>query len=73
MARTIYDVISDIQAKKERFRIVPPFVLFTEIKAEYGGTIDDGTLHVMLDAEVLNGLIVRRRTINGYAYGVSEE
>ena len=72
MERTIYEVVSDIQAKKEQFRIVPPYALFAEVKAEMGG-IDDGTLHALLDAEVLNGTIFQRRTINGYAYGVSEE
>lgn len=72
MARAIFDVVSDIQARKERFRIDPPFATIVEIKAELEG-IDEGTLHAMLDAEVLNGIIVRRRTINGYAYGVSEE
>ena len=68
----IFEVVSEIQAKKEQFRIVPPYALFAEVKAELGG-IDDGTLYAMLDAEVLNGTIYRRRTINGYAYGVSEE
>lgn len=73
MERTIYEVVSDIQAKKEQFNIVPPYATFQQIKAEYGGTIDDGTIHALLDAEVLNGTIFQRRTINGYAYGVSEE
>ena len=72
MERTIYEVVSDIQAKKEQFNIVPPYATFQQIKAEMGG-IDDGTLYALLDAEVLNGTIYRRRTINGYAYGVSEE
>lgn len=72
MERTIYEVVSDIQAKKEQFRIVPPYATFQQIKAEMGG-IDDGTLYALLDAEVLNGTIFQRRTINGYAYGVSEE
>lgn len=70
--RTIYDVVSDIQAKKERFRIVPPFATFWEIKAELEG-VDDGTLYAMLDAEMMNRTIVRRKIVNGYAFMVSEE
>ena len=72
MARAIFDVVSDIQARKERFRIDPPFATIVEIKAELEG-VDDGSLHAMLDAEVLNGTLVRRRTINGYAYMIAEE
>ena len=72
MERTIYEVVSDIQAKKEQFHIVPPYATFQQIKAEMGA-IDDGTLHALLGAEVMNGIIFQRRTINGYAYGVSEE
>ena len=72
MEKTIYEVVSDIQAKKEQFRIVPALATFREIKQELEG-IDDGTLYALLDAEVLNGIIYQRRTINGYAYGVSEE
>ena len=72
MERTIYDVVGGIQAKKERFRIAPAFATFREIKEEMDH-IDDGTLYAMLDAEEMNGLIVRRRTINGYAYCVAEE
>ena len=73
MERTIFEVVSDIQAKKERFHIDPLYATFQQIKAEYDGAIDDGTLYAMLDAELMNGIIVRRRTINGYAYCVSEE
>lgn len=69
---SIYEIVSDIQAKKERFRIVPAVAKFTEIKAELPG-IDDGELYALLDAEVDCGLIRRVRTINGYAYCVSEE
>ena len=72
MERTIYDVVGGIQAKKERYRIDPPFATFQEIKAEIEG-IDDGTLYAILEAEEMNGLIVRRRTINGYAFVVTEE
>lgn len=72
MARTIYEVISDIQAKKEKFRIVPALATLTEIKRELEG-IDEGTLHSMLDAEMMNGTIVRRRIINGYGFQVAEE
>lgn len=72
MARTIYEVISDIQAKKEKFRIVPALATLTEIKRELGG-VDEGTLHAMLDAEMMNGTIVRRRIINGYGFQVAEE
>ena len=68
----IYEIVSDIQAKKEQFRIQPAVAKFTEIKAELGG-IDDGTLYALLDAEMGNGLIRRVRTINGYAYCVAEE
>lgn len=68
----IFEVVSEIQAKKEQYRIVPAVAKFTEIKAELGG-IDDGELYAMLDAEVDNGLIRRVRTINGYAYCVAEE
>lgn len=74
MARTtnIYEVVADIQARKEKAQKQPTHVVFREIKAELGG-MDDGTLHALLDAEVMNGTIYQRRTINGYAYGVSEE
>ena len=71
MERTIYEVVSDIQARKEREKIVPPFATFREIKEAMGK--EEGTLYAMLDAELLNGIIVRRKTINGYAYCVSEE
>lgn len=72
MGRTIYEIVADIQAKKEQYNIVPPYATFLQIKEEMSG-VDDGTLYAMLDAEVLNGTIYQRRTINGYAYGVSEE
>lgn len=68
----VFDVVSDIQARKECFRITPAHATFREIKAELEG-IDDGTLYAQLDAEVDRGLISRVRTINGYAYAVSEE
>lgn len=68
----IFEIVSEIQAKKERFRIVPPYATFMEVKAELPG-IDDGELYALLDAEVDCGLIRRVRTINGYAYCVSEE
>lgn len=71
-ATNIYEVVSDIQARKEKAQRQPAHATFREIKAELGG-IDDGTLHALLDAEVDCGLIRRVRTINGYAYGVSEE
>ena len=72
MERTIYEVVSDIQAKKEQFNIVPPYATFQQIKAELGG-MDEGTLHALLDAEMMNGTIVRRKTINGYGFMVAEE
>lgn len=68
----IFEVVSEIQAKKERFRIVPAVAKFTEIKAELPG-ITDGELYALLDAEADGGLIRRVRTINGYAYCVAEE
>ena len=68
----VYEVVGDIQAKKERFRIQPAHATFYEIKKELEG-IDDGELYALLDAEVDGGLIRRVRTINGYAYVVSEE
>lgn len=71
-AINVFDVVSDIQARKERFRIKPAHATFREIKAELDG-IDDGALYALLDAEVDRGLISRVRTINGYAYEVSEE
>ena len=71
MERTIYEVVCDIQAKKEQHRIVPPYALFYEIKAEMG--VDDGTLHAQLDAEMMNGTIVRHRHLNGHSYSISEE
>lgn len=71
-ATNIYEVVSDIQARKEKAQKQPAHATFREIKAELGG-MDDGTLHALLDAEVMNGTIYQRRTINGYAYGVSEE
>lgn len=68
----VYDVVSDIQAKKEQYRIVPAVAKFTEIKAEMEG-ITYGELYALLDAEVDGGLLRRVRTINGYAYEVAEE
>jgi hypothetical protein len=68
----IYEIVSQIQAKKEQFRIQPAVAHFTEIKAEVEG-IEDGEIYALLDAEVDGGLIRRVRTINGYAYCVAEE
>lgn len=68
----IFEVVSEIQAKKEQFHIVPAVAKFTEVKEELPGKTD-GEIYALLDAEVDGGLIRRVRTINGYAYGVSEE
>lgn len=68
----IYEIVSQIQAKKEQFRIQPAVAKFTEVKAELPGKTD-GELYALLDAEMGNGLIRRVRTINGYAYEVAEE
>lgn len=68
----IFEIVSQIQAKKEQYRIVPAVAQFTEIKAELPGKTD-GELYALLDAEVDCGLLRRVRTINGYAYCVSEE
>lgn len=68
----IFEVVSEIQAKKEQFRIVPAVAHFTEIKAELGG-IDDGSLYAILDAEVDSGLLRRVRTLNGYSFQIAEE
>lgn len=68
----IYEIVSQIQAKKEEYRIQPAVAKFTEIKAELE-RIEDGELYALLDAEVDRGLIRRVRTINGYAYCVAEE
>lgn len=68
----IFEVVSEIQAKKEQFHIVPAVAKFTEVKEELGN-IEDGELYALLDAEVDGGLIRRIRTINGYAYCVAEE
>lgn len=68
----IFEVVSEIQAKKEQFRIVPAVAHFTEIKEELGN-IEDGELYALLDAEVDSGLLRRVKTINGYAYCVAEE
>lgn len=68
----VFDVVSDIQARKERFRIKPAHATFREIKGELEGKTD-GEIYALLDAEVDSGLLRRVRTINGYAYGVSEE
>lgn len=71
-ATNIFEIVSRIQAKKEKYRIVPAHALFAEIKAELEG-ITDGELYALLDAEVDSGLLRRVRTMNGYAYCVSEE
>lgn len=71
-ATNIFEIVSGIQAKKEKYRIVPAHALFTEIKAELEG-MTDGELYALLDAEVDGGLLRRVRTINGYAYCVAEE
>ena len=71
-AINIYEIVSQIQAKKEQFRIQPAVAHFTEVKVELPG-IEDGEIYALLDAEVDGGLIRRVRTINGYAYCVSEE
>lgn len=68
----IYEIVSQMQAKKEQYRIEPPYATFIEVKAELGG-IDDGELYALLDAEMMNGTIVRHRHINGYSYSISEE
>lgn len=68
----IFEIVSEIQAKKEQYRIQPAVAKFTEIKAELPGKTD-GELYAILDAEVDGGLIRRVRTINGYAYCVAEE
>ena len=68
----IFEVVSEIQAKKEQFHIVPAVAKFIEVKEELGN-IEDGELYALLDAEVDGGLIRRVRTRNGYAYCVSEE
>lgn len=68
----IYEIVSQIQAKKEQYRIVPAVAKFTEVKEELGN-IEDGELYALLDAEVDSGLLRRVRTINGYAYEVAEE
>lgn len=68
----IFEIVSGIQAKKEKYRIVPAHALFVEIKAELEG-ITDGELYALLDAEVDSRLLRKVRTINGYAYCVSEE
>lgn len=69
---SIYEIVSQIQAKKEEYRIVPAYALFYEVKAELEG-MTDGELYALLDAEVDSGLLRRVRTINGYAYCVAEE
>lgn len=68
----IYEIVSQIQAKKEQFRIQPAVAHFTEVKAELPGKTD-GELYALLDAEVDGGLLRKARTINGYAYCVAEE
>lgn len=68
----VFDVVADIQAKKEQYRITPSYALFYEIKAELEG-IDDGTLYALLDAQVDSGLLRRRLVVNGLAYEVDAE
>lgn len=68
----IYEVVGTIQANKEGRNIVPAHATFREVK-EAVGNIDDKELHALLNAECISGLIRRVRTINGYAYCVSEE
>lgn len=68
----LYELISDIQARKERFRVHPSHVTYRELR-ERLNFIDEGSLYAMLDAEVANGLIRRVRTINGWAFAVAEE
>ena len=68
----VFEVVSEIQTKKEKFRIQPSHALWREIKEAIGG-IDDGELYALLDAEVDSRLLRRVRTINGYAYCVAEE
>ena len=68
----IYEVVSDIQAKKEAYRIRPSYATFRQIKAEFEH-LDDGTLYEMLEAEVEKNMLVRHRHINGYAYSICEE
>lgn len=68
----IFEVVSEIQAKKEQFHIVPAVAKFIEVKEELGN-IEDGELYALLDAEIDGGLIRRVRTINGYAYCVAKE
>ncbi len=72
MERTIYEIIGAIQAKKEEYRIVPPYATFLEVKAELPGKTD-GELYALLDAEVDCGTIVRHRTLQGYSYSINEE
>ena len=68
----IYEIVSQIQAKKEQYRIVPAHATFREIKEEVEG-IDDGTLHALIGSQESNGLIRRVRCLNGYAWVVAEE
>lgn len=72
MPTNIYAIVSDIQAEKEGAQREPAVATFREIKERLQG-IDDGTLYALLDAEASNGLICKRRTINGVAYQVTEE
>lgn len=71
-ARSIAPIVQEIQAQKEKAQKQPAHALFREIKAELEG-ITDGELYALLDAEVDSGRLRRVRTINGYAYCVSEE
>jgi hypothetical protein len=70
--KSVYQIVADIQAKKEQFRVEPSHATFRQIKAELEG-IDDGELYALLDAEVDSGLLRKVRTINGYAFCVAEE
>lgn len=72
MARTIFDAVSNIQARKEREGRVPPYATLAEMKRELEG-VEDGEMYAMLDAELLNGMVIRRRTINGYSFQIAEE
>lgn len=72
LGANIYEVVGTIQADKESRRVVPAHATFREVK-EAVGCIDDNDLHALLNAECVSGLIRRVRTINGYAYCVSEE
>lgn len=72
MGKSVKEIVKAIQAKKREYRIVPSYALFYEIKAGMQ-PVDDGELYALLDAEMMNGTIVRHRHINGYSYSISEE